>query len=162
MTVGIEALHSYVGKAYISVADLLEGRGLDLSRMENLGMIERSVALPFEDPVTNAVNAALPLVTAMDDETRARIECLVVTTESGLDLSKSVSSYVHRYLGLSNHCRILEVKQACYSATGCLQLVAGLLASGYAADSKALIIGTDVRSHRLGTPNPDNGHSEAR
>jgi polyketide biosynthesis 3-hydroxy-3-methylglutaryl-CoA synthase-like enzyme PksG len=142
--VGIEAMHTYAGVAYIAMEDLFTGRGLDRSRMDNLGMTERSVGLPFEDPVTNAVNAALPLVAQLTEQDRARIECLVVTTESGLDLSKSVTSYVHQFLGLSRQCRMLEVKQACYSATGSLQLVAGLLASGMASDAKALLIGTDV------------------
>jgi len=142
--VGIERLSVYPGLAYVGVADVLAGRGLDLDRMDNLGMTERSVGLPGEDPVTNAVNAARPLLADLSDADRARIECLVVTTESGLDLSKSVASYVHRYLGLSPRCRVLEVKQACYSATGSLQLVAGLLASGMADDAKALVIGTDV------------------
>lgn len=142
--VGIEALNVYAGLAFIGVPDLLAGRGMDLGRADNLGMTERSVGLPFEDPVTNAVNAARPLVDLLSEADRARIECLVVTTESGLDLSKSVASYVHRYLGLSPRCRVLEMKQACYSATGALQLVAGLLASGLAEDAKALVIGTDV------------------
>ncbi len=142
--VGIESLYVYPGLAYIAVADLLSGRGLDLSRMDNLAMTERSVGLPFEDPVTNAVNAARPLLDAMTEADRARIEFLVVCTESGLDLSKSVSSYVHRLLGLSSRCRTLEIKQACYSATGALQLVAGLLASGMTDGAKALLIGADV------------------
>lgn len=142
--VGIEALNAYVGLAFVGVPDLLAGRGLDLGRADNLGMTERSVGLPFEDPVTNAANAARPLVDRLSEEDRARIEVLVVATESGLDLSKSVSSYVHRHLGLGPRCRVLEVKQACYSATGTLQLVAGLLASGLAEDAKALLIGTDV------------------
>lgn len=142
--VGIESLNVYAGLASIAVPDLLAGRGLDLSRMPNLGMEQRSVGLPFEDTVTNAVNAALPVVNGLSDHDRSRIECLVVTTESGLDLSKSVSSYVHHHLGLSRNCRVLEVKQACYSATGALQLVAGMLASGMAADAKALLIGSDV------------------
>lgn len=142
--VGIELLNVYPGLAYIGVADLLAGRGLDLDRMDNLGMTERSVGLPFEDPVTNAVNAARPLLDAIPERERARIECLLVTTESGVDLSKSVASYVHRHLGLSPRCRVLEVKQACYSATGALQLAAGLLASGMVEDAKALVIGSDV------------------
>lgn len=142
--VGIEAMNVYCGPARISVAALFEGRGLDPRRIGNLMMDERSVNLPIEDPVTNAVNAAAPIIDRLDAADRARIELLIVSTESGIDFSKSVSSYVHEHLGLSRNCRLIEVKQACYAATAALQLATGHLASGAAPSGKALIIGTDV------------------
>ncbi|MCG8916186.1 3-hydroxy-3-methylglutaryl-ACP synthase [Actinokineospora sp. PR83] len=141
---GIEALNVHCGYAYATVPELFRGRGLDPGRIENLMMTRRSIGLPCEDPVTNAVNAALPIVAALSDEERASIEVLVTSTESGVDLSKSVASYVHEYLGLSRNCRFFEVKQACYGATGAIQLAAGYLASGISPGAKALVIATDV------------------
>lgn len=141
---GIEALNVHCGYAYATVPELFRGRGLDPGRIENLMMTRRSIGLPCEDPVTNAVNAALPIVAALSDEERAGIEVLVTSTESGVDLSKSVASYVHEYLGLSRNCRFFEVKQACYGATGAIQLAAGYLASGISPGAKALVIATDV------------------
>ena len=67
MPYGIEALNVYAGLAQIPVAELFAGRGLDPHRLDNLMMRQRSVGLPFEDPVTNAVNAARPIVEALDD-----------------------------------------------------------------------------------------------
>lgn len=143
-TVGIEDLNTYAGVSYIDVADLFEGRGLDIARMQNLGQHERSIGLGFEDPVTNAVNAARPIVERLDPQERARIEMVVTSTESGVDYSKSVASYVHDYLNLSRRCRFLEVKQACYGATGALQLAIGYLAAELSPGAKVLVIGTDI------------------
>ncbi|WP_434739719.1 hydroxymethylglutaryl-CoA synthase family protein [Micromonospora sp. SH-82] len=144
MSVGIEALNVHAGLARIPVADLFAGRGLDPGRLDNLMMETKSVALPFEDPVTHAVNAARPVVEALDPADRERIELLVTSTESGVDYSKSVASYVHEHLGLSRRCRVMEVKQACYAATGALQLACGYLASAASSGARALVIATDV------------------
>ncbi|MBW4720360.1 hydroxymethylglutaryl-CoA synthase family protein [Saccharothrix obliqua] len=144
MSIGVEALNAYCGVAAIPVPALFAGRGLDPERLDNLMMRTKSVALPFEDPVTHAVNAAKPIVDALDPADRDRIELLVTSTESGVDYSKSVASYVHQHLGLSRRCRVLEVKQACYAATGALQLACGYLAAGLSPGAKALVIATDV------------------
>jgi polyketide biosynthesis 3-hydroxy-3-methylglutaryl-CoA synthase-like enzyme PksG len=142
--VGIEALNVYAGVARIDVGELFAGRGLEPARRGNLMMAEKSVGLPCEDPVTNAVNAARPVVDRLTPQERDQIELLITSTESGLDYSKSVSSYVHEYLGLSRRCRMAEIKQACYGATAAVQLAAGYLASGVSPGAKVLVIATDV------------------
>ena len=163
MGYGIEALNVYPGLAQIAVPALFAGRGLDPERLGNLAMRARSVGLPFEDPVTNAVNAARPVVDALDPDARDAIELLITSTESGLDLSKSLASYVHEHLGLSRTCRLLEVKQACYAATCAVQLAAGFLASGFSPGAKALVIATDVAlvDARAEYAEPATGHGGA-
>ncbi|MBE3013928.1 hydroxymethylglutaryl-CoA synthase family protein [Microbispora sp. NEAU-D428] len=141
---GIESLNVYGGVACVPVAELFAGRGLDAGRFGNLMMARRAVALPFEDPVTNAVNAAAPLLERLGEEERDSVEFLITATESGVDYSKSVASYVHEHLGLGRHCRLLEVKQACYSATAALRLAASYVASGVSPGARALVIATDV------------------
>src|SRR5205823_2144591 len=79
MAVGIEAINAYVGQACVDVRSLFEHRGLDLSRFENLMMEQRSVNLPCEDAVTNAVNAATPLVAATPVP---GMRALVIATDS--------------------------------------------------------------------------------
>lgn len=142
--IGIEALNVYCGLAYIPVRAIFEGRGLDLARLGNLMMEKRSIAFPFEDPVTNAVNAAKPIIDGLDADERDRIEIVITSSESGVDYSKSITSYVHEYLGLSRNCRLLEVKQACYAATAALQMAVAYVASGISPGSKVLVIATDV------------------
>lgn len=157
---GIEQLNVYAGLAAIGVPELFAGRDLDPERLDNLRMRHRSVGLPFEDPVTNAVNAARPILDRLPAADRAAVELLVTATESGVDLSKSVASYVHEQLGLSRNCRVFETKQACYAATGAVQLALGYLAAGLAPGSKALVIATDVAlvDARAGYAEPATGH----
>ncbi len=144
MLTGIDAIHAYAGRCALDVRTLFEARGLDLSRLDNLKMLKKSVAAPWEDPVTHAVNAARPIVAALSDAERESIETLIVSTESGLDFGKSLSTYVHSYLGLSRHCRCFEVKQACYGATAALQMAAHMVAASAPRTPRALVISTDV------------------
>jgi polyketide biosynthesis 3-hydroxy-3-methylglutaryl-CoA synthase-like enzyme PksG len=143
-SIGIEALNVYCGLAYIPVRSIFEGRGLDLTRLGNLMMDRRSIAFPFEDPVTNAVNAAKPIIDGLNADQRDRIEIVITSSESGVDYSKSITSYVHEHLRLSRNCRLLEVKQACYGATAALQMAVAYVASGFSPGSKVLVIATDV------------------
>ncbi|RCG27075.1 3-hydroxy-3-methylglutaryl-ACP synthase [Sphaerisporangium album] len=146
MALGIEAVGAYAGRAFLDVRGMFRARGLDLSRFANLMMEQRSVNLPCEDPVTNAVNAAKPLVDALTPEERGRIEALVVGTESGLDFGKPISTYVHHHLGLSPSCRSFEVKHACYGGTAALQTAAGMVGSSPVPGVKALAVATDAAS----------------
>lgn len=144
MSLGIESIHAYVGRASIGVRRVFAARGLDMSRFSNLMMEEKSVNLPWEDPVTNGVNAAKPLVDALSDDEKERIEAVIVGTESGLDFGKPISTYIQQALGLGPHCRSFEVKHACYGGTAALRTAAGLLQTGAAAGAKALVVATDV------------------
>jgi polyketide biosynthesis 3-hydroxy-3-methylglutaryl-CoA synthase-like enzyme PksG len=162
-SIGIEALNVYCGLAYIPVRAVFEGRGLDLGRLGNLMMEKRSIGFPFEDPVTNAVNAAKPIVDGLDANERDRIEIVITSSESGVDYSKSITSYVHEYLGLSRNCRLTEAKQACYAATAALQMAVAYVASGISPGSKVLVIGTDVSlvNERAGYTEPVMGTGAA-
>ncbi|HEX2841880.1 hydroxymethylglutaryl-CoA synthase family protein [Hyphomicrobium sp.] len=151
--VGIEALNVYGGAAYVDVEELCTYRGLDIQRFENLMMREKTVALPCEDPVSFAVNAARPLVDALPEEERARIEMIITCTESGIDFGKSLSTYVHAHLGLQKNCRLFEVKQACYSGTAGLQTAVNFVLSGTSRGAKALVIATDISRFALADAN---------
>ncbi|MFI6846273.1 3-hydroxy-3-methylglutaryl-ACP synthase [Kitasatospora sp. NBC_00085] len=146
MEVGIEAVNAYVGRASLDVRTLFEARGLDVRRFGNLMMRQKSVNLPCEDAVSNAVNAAKPLVDALTPAERDRIELVVVGTESGLDYGKPLSTYVHDALGLGRRCRSFETKHACYGGTAALRSAASILAVGADPDAKALVIAADAAS----------------
>jgi 3-hydroxy-3-methylglutaryl CoA synthase len=146
--VGIDDLNLYGTTLSIDNALVSAARGtdryLDLVRIKR-----RSIAPPFEDPVTLAVNAALPLVEAAG---RDAFELLIVATESGFDFGKPLSSYVHRHLGLATRCRNLEVKHACYGGTAALQLAVAWLRAGTAPGRKALVVTTDLPGNQFGEP----------
>ncbi len=144
MSVGIEAMNACVGQAFFNTRTLFEARGLDLERFDNLMMIEKSVCLPCEDPVTYGVNAAKSIIEALSSAERDRIELLITSTESGLDFGKSLSTYIHHYLGLNRRCRLFEIKQACYGGTAALQMATNFIASNASPGAKALVVATDV------------------
>lgn len=144
MSAGIEAINSYVGRCYIDVKELFEARGLNLERFNNLMMLDKSVNLPCEDPVTNAVNAAKPIIDKLSQNERDSIEMIITSSESGLDFGKSLSTYIHKYLGLNRQCRLFEVKQACYAGTAALQMAMNYVASEVSPDAKVLVITADV------------------
>ncbi len=144
MNVGIEEINIYGGPAYIDVDQIFKNRGLDMERFENLMMEKKSVGLPCEDPVTNAVNAAKPIIDKLSDAERNSIALLITASESGLDFGKAIGTYVHDYLGLSRNCRIFEVKQACFGGTAALQTAVTYVASNVSPGTRALVIATDT------------------
>ncbi|WP_275941129.1 hydroxymethylglutaryl-CoA synthase family protein [Pseudomonas poae] len=142
--VGIEAMNVFGGAASLDVTMLARHRKLDSQRFGNLLMHEKSVALHSEDPVTFAVNAAKPLIDALSPEERDQIELLITCTESGIDFGKSVSTYVHDYLGLKNNCRVFELKQACYSGTAGFHSAVQFVLSQTSPNAKALVVAVDL------------------
>ncbi|NDV85383.1 3-hydroxy-3-methylglutaryl-ACP synthase [Aurantimonas aggregata] len=147
--VGIEAMNVFGGMACLDVRELCDYRGLDMPRFENLLMQEKSVALPYEDPITFAVNAAKPLLDAMTPEERGRIEMVITCTESGIDFGKSISTYLHRHLGLEPNCRLFEIKQACYSGAAGLQMAVNFVLSQTSPGARALVVTTDISRFAL-------------
>ena len=144
IAVGIESMNVFGGTAYLDVMQLAKHRQLDSTRFENLLMKEKAVALPYEDPVTFGVNAAKPVVDALSPAERDRIEMLICCSESGVDFGKSMSTYLHHYLGLNRNCRLFELKQACYLGTSGLQMGFNFVLSQVSPGAKALIVATDI------------------
>lgn len=133
----------YCGSSYVCVNELLHARGLDKERTENLMMKNKSVGLPCEDAVTHGVNAGKKIVDQLSPEEKKNIEMVITSSESGIDFAKSISTYVHEYLGLNRNCRLFEMKQACYASTAALNLAVSYVASGNSPRAKVLVIATD-------------------
>jgi len=142
--VGIEAMNVFGGTAYLDVEELAEHRRLDTQRFENLMMREKTVALPYEDPVTFGVNAAKPITDTLSEDEKNRIELLITCTESGIDFGKSISTYIHDYLGLNRNCRMFELKSACYSGTAGFQMAVSFILSQASPGAKALVVASDL------------------
>ncbi|MEO8551679.1 MAG: hydroxymethylglutaryl-CoA synthase [Kofleriaceae bacterium] len=148
MTVGIEKLRAYPGSLALAIPALCAARGRDPEDLRAAMMVdERSLNPPWEDPVTMAVNAALPMLSARD---RDEIGLVLVASESGVDQEKPMSTWVQRYLGLSSRVRNLELKHACYGATAGLQLAASWVAVH--PGETALVINTDQSRTHFGQP----------
>jgi polyketide biosynthesis 3-hydroxy-3-methylglutaryl-CoA synthase-like enzyme PksG len=143
-TVGIEAINVFAGSAYVNVETLARHRGLDMTRFTNLLMKEKTVPLPYEDPITFGVNAARPLIEAMTPEDKNRIEMVITCTESAFDFGKSMSTYFHKLLGLNRNCRLFELKNACYSGAAGFQMAVHFVLSQASPGAKVLVIATDL------------------
>ena len=108
MRAGIEAINIYSGSASLDVNDLAKARNLDNNRFENLMMKEKSVPMPYEDPISNGINAAKPIIDSLTEAEKESIDMVITCTESGIDFGKSMSTYIHHYLGLNRNCRLFE------------------------------------------------------
>ncbi|WP_257386471.1 hydroxymethylglutaryl-CoA synthase family protein [Tahibacter caeni] len=142
--VGIEAMNVFAGTARVDVEKLAMHRGLDMTRFSNLLMKEKTVALPYEDPITFGVNAAKPLIDALSPEEKDRIEVVITCTESAFDFGKSMSTYFHNLLGLNRNCRLFELKNACYSGIAGLQTAINFILSDVSPGAKVLLVATDI------------------
>jgi hydroxymethylglutaryl-CoA synthase len=150
--VGLEALAFSVPRHFIDMADLAVARGIDPDKYTaGLGQREMSVATPCEDAVTLAAGAGRRLLSNFDVDPES-IALLIVGTETGVDHSKPIASYVHDLLGLPPLCRSFEIKHACYSGMAGLFTASQWTMSGRAAGKKALVIATDIARYGAGTP----------
>lgn len=149
--IGVQAAAVYVGTAYVDAREVFTARGLNPARFGNLMMRRKSLPLPCEDVVSYAVNAAYPVVAALSEQDRKRIETVIVATESAVDFAKAASTYVHDLLHLPRTCRLFEVKQACYAGVAALQSAAALTAASPHEGALALVIGADLPSPKRGS-----------
>lgn len=146
--VGIDTIAFHTSHYVLDLASLAEARGVDPDKFSvGLGQYKMAVPAPGEDIVTLAANAALRAIQDIDVST---IEMLLFATESGIDQSKAAGIYVHDLLGLSERCRVIELKQACYSGTLALQLALPFLHQY--PDKKVLLVASDIARYGLGTP----------
>jgi hydroxymethylglutaryl-CoA synthase len=145
MKLGIDCISFYTPHYYLDLATLAAARGVDVDKYKvGLGQDKMAVTPPDEDIVTFAANAAYPLLKQVDVE---QIDTVFLATESGIDQSKAAGIFVHHLLNLPKNCRVVEVKQACYSATAALQMALSYVARN--PKRKVLIIASDIARYSL-------------
>lgn len=147
-TVGIDQISFATSKSYLDLAVLAERNGIDVAKY-HYGLGQELMAVPahHEDIVTLATDAASRVI---GEGKRNKISTLIFATETGIDQSKAAGVYVHRLLGLREDCRVVEMKQACYSATAALQMACALVARH--PKEAVLVIASDVARYELDTP----------
>lgn len=145
--VGIDTICFYTSHYALYLTELAKARGVDPNKfLIGLGQHIMAVPPPDEDIVTMAANAAMGAIRDIDVST---IEMVLFATESGIDQSKAAGIYVHDLLGLPERCRVVELKQACYSGTMALQLALPFLRQF--PQKKVLLIASDIARYGLGT-----------
>lgn len=146
--VGIDTLSIYSSPFALDLASLAVARAVDPEKyLSGLGQRYMGVPAPDEDIVTMGAAAAAFALRDIDIQS---IEMVLFATESGIDQSKSAGIYVHDLLGLPARCRVVELKQACYSATAALQLALPFLKM--CPDKKILLIASDIARYGFNTP----------
>lgn len=147
LKVGIDVMSFYTSHYYLDLQVLATARGVDVNKFYmGLGQKKMAVLPPDEDVVTLAADAGYRALRDIDVND---IELLLFATESSIDQSKAAGIFVHNLLKLPSRCRILELKQACYSATGGLQLALAMLRQF--PHKKVLLIASDIAKYGLNT-----------
>lgn len=145
--VGIDTAAFYTSSYYLDLKTLAAARNLPVEKFyEGLGQHKMAVMPPDENIVTLAANAASVALESVNIE---EIDLILFATESGFDYSKSAGTFVHRLLGLPKHCRIVELKQACYAGTAGLRFAMSMLQTK--ACKKVLWIASDIARYGLNT-----------
>ncbi len=147
-TIGIDKINFYIPRYALSLETLAKTRNIEPNKFTvGLGLNKMSICAPDEDIVTLAAEAAKPILSKEDLTT---IDTLLFATESGIDQSKSAGVYVHRLLGLSSRCSVVELKQACYSGTSAINMACALVTQH--PQRKVLVIAADISRYGLNTP----------
>lgn len=145
---GIDDIAFYISPFYLNLQTLAEKRGTDYNKFyTGIGIEKIAIPAPDEDIVTLAANAALPLLERCDPES---IGTLLFATESGIDQSKSAGIFVHDLLKLPQNCRVVELKQACYSSTAAVQAACAMTARN--PEKNILVISSDIARYDLNSP----------
>lgn len=145
--VGIDAMSFYTPHYYLDLKVLAQARGVDIHKYQKgLGQEKMAVIPPDEDVVTMAADAGNRVLRHVN---REDIELLLFATESAVDQSKAAGIFVHQLLNLPSRCRVVELKQACYSATIGLQMALSMLQQN--PHKKVLLIASDIAKYGLHT-----------
>ena len=145
--VGIDTAAFYTPSYYLSLSTLAQARGVNPNKYNiGLGQFEMAMCPPDEGIITMAANAAYQCIqdTHIED-----IDLLLFATESSIDQSKAAGVFTHKLLNLSPHCRVIELKQACYAATAGLQLAISYIHQN--PTKKVLLIASDIARYGLNT-----------
>lgn len=148
MNTGIDRISFYTPRYCLDLKDLAEARDVDWNKYSiGIGQEIMSIPPPDEDIVTMAASAAKTIIDEVGSE---GIDLVLFATESSIDQSKSAGLFLHRLLGLQSRCRLVELKQACYSGTMALRMAA--LHVAVYPSSKALVLASDIARYDLGSP----------
>lgn len=145
--VGIHDLAIATGSAVLDLAHVAARLGVPHAKYTvGLGQDHMSVLGEDEDIVTMAAAAAKKVI---DRHGAGGIRTIVFATETGIDQSKSAGVFVHGLLDLPKQVRVVELKQACYSATAGLQFAASIVARS--PKERVLVIASDVARYEIGS-----------
>ena len=149
--VGLSDIAIYVPPYYLPHEELAAAHGVPKEKY-NIGLGNQNMAIvpDWEDIVSMAANAGQEVLEKSGTDPED-IQSLIVSTESGVDHSKPVASFVQGLLKIGTRCRVYDIKNACYGGTA--GLVDSIERMSHTAKSprKSLLIMADVARYGFGT-----------
>src|SRR5512145_2826799 len=157
MPVGIDDLAIYIPKLYVDCKDFAEARGIDPQKLEyGIGIRKMAIVDVNQDPACMAANACLTLM-QKNDLKPLDIGRMYVATESGLDESKAMNSFVIGMLeqvygeGSFEHAGGIECKFACVSGSYALYDNANWIRAEENNGKAAIVIVSDIAKYDIGS-----------
>ena len=157
MAAGIDDISIYIPQLYLDASDFANARGLDPAKLERgLGIGQMAIVDTNQDPACLASNACLKVM-QKNKLTPDQIGRLYVATESALDESKAMNSYVIGMLeqvygdDTFGHCGGIECKFACVSGSYALYDNTNWIRAGEAEDKYALVVVSDIAKYDMGS-----------
>jgi len=153
MKVGIDSISFDIPKIYLPITTLAENRNIEADKlMKGLGLHKMSFLDVHQDVVTLASNATLKLIQQENLEPK-EISRIYVGTESGVDSSKPVGSYVlsnlEQIFGARSfrNCDVVDLTFACIGAVDALQNCLDYIRLN--PEKKAIVVATDNAKYDL-------------
>ena len=153
MKVGIDSIAFDIPKLYLPITTLAENRNIEADKLiKGLGLHKMSFLDVHQDVVTMASNAALKLI-QQENLNPSEINRIYVGTESGIDSSKPVASYVLSNLEMLfgqasfRNCDVVDLTFACIGAIDALQNCLDYIRLN--PTKKAIVIASDNAKYDL-------------
>ena len=147
MKVGIDLIHFATADYFLGLDTFAAEKQIDVNKFTiGIGQEKMSIAPPDEDVVSLAAKAAAPILEQIDS---SQISAILFATETGVDQSKSAGVFLHGLLGLSNRCRVIELKHACYAGAAALQMATTMVRVN--PKEKILVIAADIAKYDIDT-----------
>ena len=157
MPVGIDDLAIYIPKLYIDYKDFAKARGIDPQKLEyGIGIKKMALVDTNQDPACMAANACLKLMERnhLHPEDIGR---MYIATESGLDESKAMNSFVIGMLeqvygeDTFEHAGGIECKFACVSGSYAIYDNANWIRADENNGKSAIVIVSDIAKYDIGS-----------
>ena len=153
MNIGIDSITFDIPQLYLPITTLAENRNIEPEKLiKGLGLHKMSFLDVHQDVVTMASNAALKLI-QQENLNPKEISRIYVGTESGVDNSKPVASYVLSNLesifgeASFRNCDVVDLTFACIGAIDALQNCLDYIRLN--PTKKAIIIASDNAKYDL-------------
>lgn len=157
MSTGIDDISVYIPKLYVDAQDFAKQRGLDPAKLQKgLGVSQMAMVDSNQDPACLAANACLKII-QKNNLDPSDIGRLYVSTESSIDESKAMNSYVIGMLEqvygdeTFEHCGGVETKFACVSGSYALYDNANWIRAGEADGKYAIVVVSDIAKYDMGS-----------